>query len=95
MSYKIQYSPESAHIYPTTRKRKRMESYKWLGFAVVIAAVVWVRLYGVPDFLIPGDPEITKEAMSVFVDKIRDGTGVKDAATTFCKMILDGAEILY
>ena len=95
MSYKIQYSPESAHIYPAIQKRKRIDLHKWFGFAVVVAAVVWIRLWGIPDFLLPGDPEITKEAMSFFMDEIRNGIAVKDAVTTFCKIILDGAEIQY
>ena len=62
---------------------------------MVVAAVLWMRLYGVPDFLIPGDPEVTKTAASVMVDEIKNGATVGNAITAFCKTILDGAEVLY
>ena len=95
MSYKIQYSPETSSLYPQTAARKQLLIKRWIPAAIAIVAAVWIHFYGVPDFLIPGDPVITKAAASAMVGEIKNGTALGDAITTFCKMILDGAEVLY
>lgn len=95
MSYKIQYSPETSSHYPQCGSKKSINLKRWLTVVMVVAAVLWMRLYGVPDFLIPGDPEVTKTAASVMVDEIKNGATVGNAITAFCKTILDGAEVLY
>ena len=95
MSYKIQYSPESNSHYPQCVSKKTFHIKCWLTIAIAVAAVVWMRIYGIPDFLIPGDPEVTKTAASVMVAEIKNGATVGNAVTAFCKTILDGAEVLY
>lgn len=93
MSYKIQYSPETGYLYPQVRKQRTIHMKSWILPATAIVLALWLHFYGVPDFFIPGDPDVTKAATSVLVNEIQSGIAVNDAVTTFCKTILDGAEI--
>lgn len=95
MSYKIQYSPETGYLYPQEKKQRSIQMKRWIIPTVAIVLALWLHIYGVPDFLIPGDPDITKAAASALVDEIQSGVAMNDAVTTFCKTILDGAEITY
>lgn len=95
MSYKIQYSPETAYLYPKIAQKRRFRAGRWIIAAGVIAAALWLHFQGIPDFIIPGDPAITKAAASALVVDIQNGTDVGDAVTTFCKAILDGAQTSY
>ena len=95
MAYKIQYSPETASLYPQTAVKKPVRIKRWITTLVAIVAALWIHFYGVPDFLIPGDPEITKAAAAAMMGEIKNGAALGDAVTSFCKMILDGAKVLY
>lgn len=91
MAYKIQYSPENARRYPQVRKQRKFPGESFVVILIVLAAAVWIRLNGIPDFLIPGDPEVTRAAAAVMITDLRQGIKVDDAVTTFCKEILHGA----
>ena len=91
MAYKIQYSPETAKRYPQFRSKKKGKAGKWVVLMMVFAAALWMRINGVPDFLIPGDPEITKTAAAMLMNDIQGGVPVGDAVTTFCEEIIHGA----
>ncbi len=93
MGYKIEYSPETAHYYPQRNVRKKRKVSRWMFLLLMIGAILWMRVNGVPDFLIPGDPEITKSAAVTLMDELSDGVCVNDAVTTFCRSILDGAGV--
>ena len=91
MSYKIQYTPEVCHRYPLKEKRPQVKWGRWIPFVLLLAAVLGIRLYGIPDFLIPGDPEVTKAAAAMLIDELHAGTSVDDAVTVFCKEVFNGA----
>ena len=91
MAYYIAYSPEAAHRYPQKVRRRTQNKAAWIAIAMVFAAMLWMRVNGIPDWLIPGDPAVTKEAASLFVEEIQDGEGMNGAVTTFCRTVLDGA----
>lgn len=91
MAYKIQYSPEAARRYPSKESRSQIKPGRWIIMILVLAAFIWVRANGVPDFFIPGDPAVTRSAAAMMMDEIRAGVSVDDAITTFCKAILHGA----
>lgn len=91
MAYKIQYSQETAYRYPQTSSKRTTNWGKWFGIALILAAVLWMRLNGIPDFLIPGDPAVTKAAAVTLVDELRNNIPIGEAVTTFCESILDGA----
>ena len=92
MSYKIQYTPETAYRYPQNKEEK----FKWGKIGVlfcVLVTLMWFRINGIPEFLIPGDPVVTKAAASGFVAQIQSGEPLSDAVTAFCKEILIGAGV--
>lgn len=91
MAYKIQYSPENARRYPQIGKRKKFPFEGLLMLVLIFAAAIWVRLNGIPEFLIPGDPQVTKAAAATMIADLREGTRVNEAVTAFCKEILHGA----
>ena len=91
MAYKIQYSPETAHRYPQHKERPKLRLGKWIYFGILILAVYWIRVNGVPDIFIPGDPDITRNATQTMVADIQSGAAINDAVTAFCKTVLHGA----
>ena len=93
MGYLIEYSPETAHCYPQRNTQKKRNVGRWICLLMMIGAILWLRANGIPDFLIPGDPEITKSAAVVLMDDLSDGVNVNDAVTAFCRSILDGAGV--
>ena len=92
MSYRIQYSPDAVHKYPQKRQMRQIKWGNVLLILLVVLSAIWMRMKGVPDFLIPGDPEVTKSAAAALVDRIQSGDPVNNAVTVFCKQILDGAQ---
>ena len=91
MAYKIHYSPESKARYPVKIETQHFSFLFWLTTVIVLASVIWIRFNGLPDFLIPGDPQVTKAAASMMIDKMQSGSTLNDALTVFCKEILHGA----
>ena len=91
MAYKIQYNPEENIRYPKIRKRKPVRWKRWFLSAAILAAILWVRQRGMPDFLILGDPEVTTAAVGNMIVNLQQGSSVNDAVTVFCREILHGA----
>ena len=91
MAYKIQYNPEENIRYPKPKNRKPIRWKRWLFSAGILAAILWVRQKGIPDFLIPGDPEITTAAAETMIANLQQGSSIHEAVTVFCREILHGA----
>ena len=91
MAYKIQYSQETDYRYPQVKSTPKLKLGKLVCIVLILAAVLWMRLNGVPDFLIPGDPQVTKAAAITMFGDLQDGVSMNKAVTTFCEAILDGA----
>ena len=96
MAYTIQYgAPARAEAAWIKGQKKRSKRYIALG--LVIALILSIFLLGseesVQRFLIPGDPEITKAAVTQFTQNIQQGDNFKQAITTFCREIIESAEI--
>ena len=93
MAYKVQYTPQDMKRYPPVQQhtlgrwRKRI-----ICAALVFFAVYFVR-NGVPDFLIPGDPDVTQAAAVEMVSSVKRGVSVQDAIQVFCKQIIEGAGV--
>ena len=88
MAYKIQYSSDAARRYPEKTQNSSVKFGRWLLVMAVFVAAVCLRLYGIPDCLIPGDPVVTRQAVSAMMENIQTGTDFGDAVTVFCKKIL-------
>ena len=81
MAYRIDY--------PGRRKKKRFPYWILLilGFAVLLA----VPKDDLEYWLLPGDPEVTAQALSELVKTLRQGTNAGQAVAAFCGSILRGA----
>lgn len=45
------------------------------------------------DFILPGNKEVTKNAISTFAEGLREGESVSNAFVAFCQEIIDNANI--
>lgn len=91
MAYKIQYAPESKKRYPLVHANIKFNWHRFMAIILMIFAGLWMKINGIPDFLIPGDPDITKQAVNIMVDEIQSGQPLLDAVTVFCHEIFDAA----
>lgn len=91
MAYKIQYSQDTDYRYPQVSSKKKMRLGKWFILALLLASAVWIRQNGVPNFLVPGDPDITKAATATLIDELQNKVPMEEAVTAFCKTIIHGA----
>lgn len=92
MAYQIHYSPESARKYPQVKMKRQIRWSGWFVVVAFLAAALWTQFHGIPDFLIPGDPQVTKTAATSFVANLSNGVKIDDALEVFCETILDGAQ---
>lgn len=94
MAYEISYSPQENHRYPIFRPRKKLP--KWL-LGVVLAAVTALAIPQVRrqigQALLPGDNETTREAVTAFVEDVRQGVSIPDAFQAFCREIVKDVEV--
>jgi len=94
MGYKIMYNPEDNDKYPVFKPKKR--NFRLLPFAMVlIAGLMLTRPQirsGIEEWLIPGNPMVTKAAFSLMIDELREGESFTDAVTTFCNEIIAGGK---
>ena len=94
MAYQISYSG-------TVVKQSFQEKTvipKFLGrmiltVCICLAAVIAMNNEAVQEFMIPGNAAVTKEAFHAFVGELRNGEDFRDAATAFCREIIDAADI--
>lgn len=91
MAYKIQYNPEDNNRYPKCKNVRPIRWKRWIFAVCIFGAVLWLRQRGIPDFLIPGDPEVTTAAAENMVANLQQGSTVNEAVTVFCREILHGA----
>ena len=81
MAYRIDY--------PGRRKKRRFPYWIFpiLAFAVLLA----VPKDDLEYWLLPGDPEVTAQALSELVKTLRQGANAGQAVAAFCGSILRGA----
>ena len=80
MAYRIDY--------PGRRKKRRFPY--WI-FLIIAFAVLAVPKDDLEYWLLPGDPEVTAQALSELVKTLRQGTNAGQAVAAFCGNILRGA----
>ena len=90
MGYRICYIPEDSGRYPKVKKRRHIRWDKVCIWVLLLVAAFWMKVNGVPDFLIPGDPEITKQAVDIMLTEMKQGESIEDVVLVFCESILNG-----
>lgn len=81
MAYRIDY--------PGRRKKRRFPYWIFLILAFVV--LLAVPKDDLEYWLLPGDPEVTAQALSELVKTLRQGTNAGQAVASFCGSILRGA----
>lgn len=88
MGYKV--------MYPQVGKRKCRNLRKpppkaaitaLLGIVLALILTVW---QGGLSWLLPGDPEVTGDALQTMLDSLSDGERLGDAVVTFCREVVAG-----
>lgn len=92
MAYSIAYEPDSQITYRQIKNGPVL--YKTVLLCISILAICLTAF--VPsmrnwlwDFMIPGDPEITVDAVSKLVDQLKSGLRASEAIETFCNEIIN------
>lgn len=81
MAYRIDY--------PGRRKKRRFPY--WILLILVFAVLLAVPKDDLEYWLLPGNPEVTAQALSELVKTLRQGTNAGQAVAAFCGSILRGA----
>ena len=96
MAYRIVYGEE-----PEFGKRKSIRMRVVAAYTFV-CLVLWglltVKFWPegrevLEEFLLPGDPAVTRQALSHMAENLRSGEAIGDAVVVFCREIVDGAEL--
>ena len=87
MAYQIRYTDSSVI---KEQKINNVVGSKWIvGFSIAFLIGGILQLESVKNFLIPGNPKVTKAAFSSFTQQLRDGEEFYDAAAVFCRQIIE------
>ena len=92
MGYQIKYSPEKQNRYPQNFNQNKNKKIVALGFlaAVFFLFLLWMR-EAPAGFLLPTNADQFTEATSSLVERIRSGSSVGEAITSFCmEIVSDG-----
>ena len=96
LGYSIEYGASGTFEtrWQTNRKKRRKAVVTMFLLGIITLVLIFSgRIKAVQDFLIPGNPEITRAAFTQFTEDIRQGNRFDDAIYTFCKEIIDHASI--
>ncbi len=88
MSYYVEYNPELKRKYPSVKKERIKHLRGILTMLMFIALAYFVATSDVPRLLIPGDLDITVNAVQTMVEEVSSGVIVRDAFANFCKDII-------
>lgn len=93
MGYRIEYGTGTSD--GVFRKIESSKKRMWI--AIMAVTIIFILCYSqrskLLDFILPGDPDVTKEAIGVFINDLKEGERASDAFSAFCKVIIDGAQI--
>ena len=92
MGYNIQYGTTSISTrIKRARGTKKMRKLEYLIIGCALLLTILLGRFGLLDFLIPGDKNVTKAAFSDMIQDVQRGESVKSAVTAFCNEILNSA----
>ena len=96
MGYQIHYGTVmvKTHV-PEGKGIKISRKYTKIVIAgvVVLLAIFLCGREAVQDYLIPGNSQVTREAMSKLVSDLKDGELFSNSIEVFCREIVNGANI--
>ena len=91
MSYVIEYGTGLKKKYPVRQKKpaknKAVLMLASVAFALVLLCSL-LKIDSIRKVILPGDPQTTEEAISLFVNAIKAGEGIYDSFSVFCKEVI-------
>ena len=90
MGYRIEYSTELNKKYPTNTTGQGRFPFRLIITCAVCAtasALCYFYRHQLLTILLPGDPEITRAALSEFISDVKAGEGIGASITAFCEYI--------
>ena len=86
MSYCIRYETKK---HPWQKRRDHRKIIIAIGcFCMILLLIGYLGIGKVQDFL-PGDPNVTAQALENMTESLSSGERLRDAIVTFCQEILD------
>lgn len=93
MGYRMEYGTGNNDACFRRIGNKNIKLWTVTVIAAVLLIVGLVYRDQMVDLLLPGDPVVTKRAIGVFVEGLKEGERATDAFAAFCKVIVDEAHI--
>ena len=92
MSYKVSY--DSIPVPDRRGKKGRKKAYSAaLAGGILVGLLIAGMHKGVNfDFLLPGDPDVTRSAIGNMVSSLQNDGDISNALTVFCREVIHGAE---
>lgn len=96
MGYRIEYVPEAKPFGKREPFGRKILPFT-AAFLILFMALT-VRFWPegrekLEALLLPGDPQVTKHALTQMADNLKSGEAIGDAVITFCKEITNGAAL--
>ena len=88
MVYRIDYIPVGKRRYSTGRKAALWLLPTLTVLLLLAAAFALSFHYGSADWLLPGDPAVTRAALTDLIESLKAGELFPDAVTAFCREVL-------
>lgn len=95
MAYRIEYGPATPDQYVIHRKPFRLQIMTatcFLVFSLLVQQFFPAGTQKLRQFLLPGTPTVTQEALDAMMGDLRNGEPLGDAFTSFCIYIIDHDE---
>lgn len=92
MAYKIEYGPGGMEKRPVKPPKRRLTGVTAGAFCLflLLTLLFWPKgRTALRDIVLPGDPEVTAEALRDLTSDLREGEGLSDAVTAFCHQIIE------
>ena len=96
MGYQIRYGQKMVKTYvPERKKFKTTRKQIWTVCVclMLLLAIIFGSQENVQNFLLPGNGEVTRVAISKMVAALKAGAPFADSFEVFCREIVDGAYI--
>ena len=96
MGYRIEYDGEVVRWKQERMRLSRIVCYTLICFLIfgLLTYFAWPTGWQVfEQWIYPGDTMVTKTALTHMATNLRNGEQLTDAVVTFCREILDGAQI--
>lgn len=97
MAYRIEYGPPVPVQY---QARSNKHSLQVMTAVFLLLFTLLVKVYypagtaKLREFLLPGMPSVTQQALETMVSELRDGDPLRDAFTAFCEQIISDDKTL-